>query len=316
MVREEARDDSVGGDHQVLDQFRRAVHLLLGEVAQRILLEDGPRFDRLQRQRAHLMPLLLQRLRRQVLLAQVRLESVDVRDLRRHRALSFEPRADAWIRQLGAIAHDRFVHVRCTQRPVLVDDVLDDDRVAILVLVQRRQVGGEALGQHRKNLRAGVNRGGVVRGVLIHRRVARDERVHVGDGDKHLRLAVGRGLGDRQLIEVARVVIVDGAPQQLPQVQDIGRWALGFGLWALLFEGRDLFQRRGGKVGLEAAVAHRLVSNLLEKCTGRGHRDTVVHASWFSVLSSCSGSVRGSGSRTEKREPRSANGRVRACPLR
>jgi hypothetical protein len=36
----------------------------------------------------------------------------------------------------------------------------------------------------------------------------------------------------------------------------------------VLFKRRDLFLRGGRKVGLEAAVAHRLVRNLLQESTG------------------------------------------------
>ena len=74
---------------------------------------------------------------------------------------------------------------------------------AILVLVERGEIGREPLGQHRKNLRAGVDRCRVVRGVLIDGRIAFHQRVDVGNRDKDLHRAAGRGLADRELIEVA-----------------------------------------------------------------------------------------------------------------
>ena len=47
-----------------------------------------------------------------------------------------------------------------------------------------------------------------------------DERVDVGDRDEDLHRAVGERLGDGELVEVARIVVVDRGPQQLAQVAD------------------------------------------------------------------------------------------------
>ena len=113
MIGEEARHDPVGGNHQVFDQFRRAAALQLHEIAQRIVLEHRTRLDRRQRECAHLVAASFQRLRGAVLLAQVGLEPGNIGDLRRHRPFALEPRSEARVRELRAIAHDRLVYVRC-----------------------------------------------------------------------------------------------------------------------------------------------------------------------------------------------------------
>ncbi len=45
-----------------------------------------------------------------------------------------------------------------------------------------------------------------------------DDRIHVGDRDQDLDGAAGQALGDGELIEVPRVVVVDRAPEKIAQV--------------------------------------------------------------------------------------------------
>jgi hypothetical protein len=68
---------------------------------------------------------------------------------------------------------------------------------------------------------AGVDRGGFACGVLIDGRIFGDEGVHVGDADHDLDAAVGQALGDFDLVEVFRGVVVDGRPEQAAQIPNV-----------------------------------------------------------------------------------------------
>ncbi len=64
-----------------------------------------------------------------------------------------------------------------------------------------------------------VDRARVLRGVLVDRRAAVHERVDVGDPDAHADTRRrGRRSSDLDLIEVARVVVVDRRPRQMPKI--------------------------------------------------------------------------------------------------
>ena len=65
----------------------------------------------------------------------------------------------------------------------------------ILVLGQRRQIGRQPLGQHRKDRRRRVHRRRVHGGVAIGRRILRHRRVDISDRDQHLDGAVCQPLG-------------------------------------------------------------------------------------------------------------------------
>ena len=56
--------------------------------------------------------------------------------------------------------------------------------------------------------------------MIVDGRAFLDERVHVCNGDQHLDIAARQSLGNRELVEVQGVVIVDGAPQELTQIAD------------------------------------------------------------------------------------------------
>ena len=106
----------------------------------------------------------------------------------------------------------------------------DHDGEARLAFVERSDIGGELFGQHREDARRRVDRRGVGARVRIDRRSIRDRRIHIGDRHENGDGAIREGLGDRQLIEVARVVIVDRRPQAV----------------AHLAHGRRRFARRTG----------------------------------------------------------------------
>ena len=107
--------------------------------------------------------------------------------------------------------------------PVGADHELDDDGELVARFQQRRGAGRELLRQHREiPARPCTPSSSASRRVLVDRRILRHERVDVGDGDQHPRRAVGQPLGDLELIEIARRVVVDGRPEQTAQVADIG----------------------------------------------------------------------------------------------
>ena len=54
--------------------------------------------------------------------------------------------------------------------------------------------------------------------VVVDGGVLPDERVDVGDGDEDPHRAAGQRLGDRELVEVARIVVVDRCPRQTAQI--------------------------------------------------------------------------------------------------
>jgi hypothetical protein len=133
-------------NHEVFDQLLRPVRQFAGKLDDGVALDAGTRLDRLELQRAMLMTRGAQALGRAVLNSQVVGETGDRPDRRRHRARPFEPRADAAVRELGAVAHRRGVHARRPGRPRGVDRHLDHDRQAVLVLAERREIGAQALG--------------------------------------------------------------------------------------------------------------------------------------------------------------------------
>jgi hypothetical protein len=55
----------------------------------------------------------------------------------------------------------------------------------------------------------------------VERRVLRHERVDVGDADHHLGRAGRQAFGHFELIEIARGVVVDRRPRQVPEVAHV-----------------------------------------------------------------------------------------------
>jgi len=87
----------------------------------------------------------------------------------------------------------------------------------------------------------------------IGRRASGDRRVDVGDRHHHLDIAVGQRLGHRQLIEVARIVVVNRTPEQQPQVPRRSNGRLRGPV-----QSGDLRDYLRGKVRVESVDTHRL----------------------------------------------------------
>ena len=197
------------------------------------------------------MTQLVERLRRAVLNPELFLHFRHRRSRRRQRTLVREPGADALVGELRAVPHHRGVHVGRFQIALLTDDVLDDDGEAVLLIGERREIGRQLLRQHGKDDGRRVHRRRVLRRVTIDCRSFVHRGIDVGDGDEDLHVAVRRRLGDRQLIEVARLVVVDRAPRASAKV---ARGAPG--RLRRSAEGGHFGERARRKVGVETAGAH------------------------------------------------------------
>ncbi len=214
---------------------------------------------RLQAQRAALVPQPLHRLRGSVLDAELLLEPGHRRQRRRRGRRAVEPGGDAVVGELRAIQDERAIDVRALHRAVGADRHLDDDGQALLTLAEGGQVSRELLGKHREDL------GGRVDGRRVGPRMAvdggaeLDGGIDVGDRDQDLHLSVGLRLRDRELIEVARVVVVDRGPEEAPQIAD-GRARFGDSLR----EGVRLREDLRREVRQQTALDHRPTGDALE----------------------------------------------------
>ena len=100
-------------------------------------------------------------------------------------------------------------------------------------------------------------------------RARRDRGADVGHRHQHPGAASGERLGHGELVEVARIVVVDRAPRQVPQVAHAGAVRADRGL-----EASYLGEHRGREVGLEATSAHRMPRHAQQQSTLLFSRDT------------------------------------------
>jgi hypothetical protein len=101
--------------------------------------------------------------------------------------------------------------------------VVRHDGDAILILVQGCQVGGQLFRQHGENCGGRVNGSRVARRVGVKRRAFAHQSVHIRDGHQDSNLPTRKRFGNGELVEVARVVVVNGSPKQVAQIADIVR---------------------------------------------------------------------------------------------
>ena len=87
--------------------------------------------------------------------------------------------------------------------------------------------------------------------VLVDGGVLANQGIHIGNGDQDAHRAIGQHLAGRELVEIARVVVVDGAPEQAGQVTHFTAMGL-----AEVGDGGELVQRCRREFRLEAAFAH------------------------------------------------------------
>ena len=171
---EKARGDAVGGDHEIFDQRLGAIRHLGLQIAQRVAVEVGPRLDRRELERSQLVASAAEGLSDAVLKLQLRVDSRRRRRRFGQGAAARQPRIDAVVGQLGVIAYARAIDVGALERPVRRHDQLDDDRQPILSGIERREIGRQPLGKHRKDDARRVDRGRVDGRVAIEQRALAD----------------------------------------------------------------------------------------------------------------------------------------------
>jgi hypothetical protein len=92
--------------------------------------------------------------------------------------------------------------------------------------------------------------------VLVDRRALGHHRIDIGHGDEDLDRAVGQGLAGGELIEVARVVVVDRTPGQRGQIEQAC-----MRIAPRPVDRGQLAGHRRGELGLEPALGHRFSGN-------------------------------------------------------
>ncbi len=258
---EQPRDGAVRGNHEVFDELRRVVRVLAHEVDHLLVQYDRPALDRVDVERAVAEALAPERLGDFGLKLQLPLQLGGRGDLRRRGPARFEPCAHGAVGELCFVARDRAIQAAVSCHAVGPDDRLDDEAELVGALEQRAGAGREGLRQHRKIPDAGVHGRRLDRRVIVDGRARGHERVHVRDADAHPHRAVGQSLGDFNLIEITRRVVVDRRPQQAAQIahvrscRDSGRMRV---------DGLELGLGGGGKLRLEAVRDHLLARQLLQ----------------------------------------------------
>ena len=98
--------------------------------------------------------------------------------------------------------------------------------------------------------------------VSVNRRAALDDRIDVGHGNQDLDFVSGHRLGDGKLVQVARVVVVDGSPEQVSEVANL------FPVDACrVLNQAEFAQCFGGKVGEQSPFGHRPAGDSLQNGT-------------------------------------------------
>ena len=232
---------------------------LLPDIDDFFALEHGARLEGLEFERALALAPAAQLLGQRVLRAQLRLQAGHPRRLGGQIAPAFKPGGDAVIGQLGLVAHPGAVNRRAGQLAVGPENHFGHQRQPVLAGVERGEVGRKALGQHRENAGRGVHRGRVEPGMVVDGRALFDQRIDVGNGHQQLDGAARQRFADGQLVQVQRIVVVDGTPQQSGQVLDSRRrFASGTG------EQGQLLADAVRELGLQSAFGHGAGGNTEE----------------------------------------------------
>jgi hypothetical protein len=86
-----------------------------------------------------------------------------------------------------------------------------------------------------------------------------DDRVNVGNGDQNLGGPVGHGFGNGKLVQIARIIIVNGAPEKVPEIV---RRSLN--LHGRPVDSVKLGERRGRKIWNQPFFEHHPMGNSLQ----------------------------------------------------
>ena len=194
------------------------LRLLLDHIDGAAIEYDGHHFGGVDVQGSVLEAYLAQRLRGLILELELSLQVGGSGDFWRGGSGGFEPCADGVVSELRLVADDGAIDVARLERAGGIDDKLDDDGGAVDIGEQRRGSGGKLFGEHGEIADAGVDGGGLAGGVLVDGRGFGDESVDVGDADHDFDAAIGKALGDFDLVEVLRSVVVNRRPQQIAEI--------------------------------------------------------------------------------------------------
>jgi hypothetical protein len=135
--------------------------------------------------------------------------------------LAVKPCSHAVVGEFRLVPYKSAINGIVTERAIVFDRILHDQTLAVCVRIEGSEVRRKALGKHREDAGRSVDGGGVVRGMRIDRSRFLDERVDIGNGDENLYSSILHLFGNRKLIEVPRLVIVDGTPKKAAEVPDI-----------------------------------------------------------------------------------------------
>ena len=104
------------------------------------------------------------------------------------------------------------IDIRILEGSIHADNHFDDDGKAIFPFIQGGEVGGKLFGNHRENHARGVNRGGIMPRMFVNGCSIFNERIYIRHSNQDLDLLSRQCLSYSNLIQVERIIIVDGCP--------------------------------------------------------------------------------------------------------
>ena len=252
---DEVRRTHVGRQHGLLDELVRVIararHDLLDATR---LVANDLRFDRLEVDRtAH-------GARRQ----QGAVDIVQVQQIRHQRFAVLSLRTAGVLqdgRHLGVgearmAEHHRRVELVGMDLAFGVDQHVAHHAQALDTRIERTQSVRELLRQHRDDTAREVDRSGAVIGIHVDRSAGLHIVAHVGNGHQQTPALAAAYLGRlaiHRIVEVARVLAVNGHQRHVPQVHPVAviRWT------DMIGQGTRLRQRRLRELVRDAVLAHR-----------------------------------------------------------
>ena len=163
--------------------------------------------------------------------------------------------------ELRLVAQNRAIQATGLYNPGTVDQKLGHHAQPVLIFEQGSLSRRKLFRKHRKIPHSGVHGRRFTTGVLIDRSQLGHERIDVGDPDHDPDPAIGQTLGNLDLVEVARGVVVDRRPEQISKVANI---ALSSHFRRPVAQRRKLRLHLRRKVRPEAALDHDFLCNGLQ----------------------------------------------------
>jgi len=95
--------------------------------------------------------------------------------------------------------------------------------------------------------------------MIVKCRLLLDDSVNVGNGDQDLGGPVRHGFGHGKLVQITRIIVVDGAPEKAPEIT---RRFLSSRRWPVDFV--EFGERLGRKIWNKSSFKHRPMGDLLQ----------------------------------------------------